>query len=194
MPNWCKNGLHVRGEANEVKVFLDKLKRFDDGGYSIISALVPCPPEMKEINSGSAMIEGVRYDRWTEVGEGKDRVMTAITPEREVELKERFGARDWYEWEVANWGGKWGDCDTKLEEQDEDHLYFAFDSAWGSPHKAFDTIAGMFPALRFNLKYGQGETEFEGYVIWRNGKRFKQDSWEWKPFNLDDDYELEEDE
>lgn len=191
MPNWCKNGLHVRGEIEEVKRFLSKVER-DAEGISIIKSFIPCPNELTSISTGAATINGVKVERWRETGEGKDRIMTPLTAEEESTLIEKFGAKDWYEWEQINWGVKWGDCGTELETEEDDYLCFLFDSAWGSPHKAFDTIAKMFPMLRFNLKYGQGETEFEGYVIWRDGKRHEAKEWAWERFDLDDDYDIED--
>lgn len=192
MPNWCKNGLHVEGDKAEVQRFKDGIKRTDEK-YEIISSYVPCPDALQEIKTGFATINEVRVERWTESGEGKERVMEAVTPAREAEFIKLYGAADWYQWAVSNWGTKWSDCDTELESEYSGYLCFMFDSPWGSPHKAFDKIAKLFPKLKFILKYGQGETEFEGYVIWKNGERVKEDEWEWNGFDLSSSYVRDDD-
>ena len=38
-----------------------------------------------------------------------------------------------YEWELMNWGCKWGACSTELVEEREGHLTYFFDTAWSPP-------------------------------------------------------------
>ena len=40
---------------------------------------------------------------------------------------ENYGASDWYDWRVANWGTKWNSCNTNINKEE---LYIAFETAW----------------------------------------------------------------
>lgn len=48
------------------------------------------------------------------------------------ELLEKYGANDWYDWCVKNWGTKWGDYNTEIYRRD-DHIFLTFTTAWSCP-------------------------------------------------------------
>lgn len=54
----------------------------------------------------------------------------------EVEsLVAKYGAADWYDWQLARWGTKWGTYDTKVHELggDGSPVLIEFQSAWSPP-------------------------------------------------------------
>jgi hypothetical protein len=59
------------------------------------------------------------------------------------------GYPDWYEWSCANWGTKWNSYGFGIDENDDGLLRFHFDTAWSFPTPIFETLATMFPMLRF---------------------------------------------
>lgn len=62
-----------------------------------------------------------------------DRVPLTDTEVRTLKVK--YGAADWYEWNIKNWGTKWGTYDTKVHEMggDGSPVLIEFQSAWGPP-------------------------------------------------------------
>ena len=55
-----------------------------------------------------------------------------------IELKEKYGYDNWYDWSCANWGTKWNACDAEyIEEEGTLH----FDTAWSIPYPIIAKIA-----------------------------------------------------
>lgn len=67
-------------------------------------------------------------------------------------LVKKFGADNWYDWRVNNWGTKW-DVEAEISEVDDKTLAINFDSAWAPPIAAIIKLATMFPNLAFRLSY-----------------------------------------
>ncbi len=113
MPNWCSNHITVRGtDQAEIQRLA---KAFADG--ELCQAVIPTPRELTETVSGC-------------VAEDKREA-------HEAQMKsnlEKYGAKDWYDFQTSRWGTKWDvGCDSV--EIDEDGLGFSgtFDSAWSPP-------------------------------------------------------------
>jgi len=51
------------------------------------------------------------------------------------ELEAKYGASDWYEWQLKHWGTKWGTYGTKTHELggDESPILIEFQTAWNPP-------------------------------------------------------------
>lgn len=84
-----------------------------------------------------------------------------------------MGAKEELEWGLNNWGTKWGDYETMLEEELGDVLEdakdgdavtvcFYFLSAWGPPSLAITTISKSWLGLEFELRYREPGMGFEG--------------------------------
>ena len=123
MPNWCSNVLNMCGPIVSIDKFMEDIakvpKEPEDGttsgmgnDYEIFNNLFPCPENLKEVTSRFGTISDDDPDK-----------------EKKQENLEEHGAVDWYEWCCANWGTKWGDCQTHFvqeslvqEDSDEDNL------------------------------------------------------------------------
>ena len=57
--------------------------------------------------------------------------------------------QNWYDWEINNWGTKWGNCEIFSFEED----CVKFDSAWSPPIKWIENISNQYPELDFRLSY-----------------------------------------
>lgn len=213
MPNWCENVLDVRGDSDEIRRFGDALKQDEKGHYDIIASLLPMPEELRNSRSPTLILEVEEASK----EEQRERAMTvwykdipeeerparfeqywvehiadAITQAESDRRKKEYGADNWYEWEHANWGIKWGDCSTVLSEHDEEYLMFDFETAWGPPETALEKISALFPTLRFHLKFWEPGMAFEGEAKFKGGKTILINSWEYHEFDLheeDEDWE-----
>ncbi len=129
MPNHCLNNLDVSGPAEDVAAFV----KATESHKSLVDAFVPMP---KELEGTTSPFRG--------------------TAEEAAELRAKFGGfTDWYEWQNANWGVKWGDYDTELlaHKEGADYAQFLYTTAWGPMAQAIASISKQFPTLLFEVVY-----------------------------------------
>jgi len=77
-------------------------------------------------------------------------------------------------WQSENYGSKWSDCHTYLEEYDGNDYaaaaVFTFDSAWSPLSEGFHHLSSVFPLLRFELSYEEEADFFCGCEVFRDGE------------------------
>lgn len=67
-----------------------------------------------------------------------------------------------YDWEVVNWGCKWGAHDAELADEWEGHLTYTFSTAWAPPVPFLANLAPHWPTLLFLLDYEELGMGFKG--------------------------------
>ena len=65
-----------------------------------------------------------------------------------VENIVKYGARDWYDWRINNWGTKLDACYTE-----KGLGMITFQTAWGCPFPIFEKLSEMFPDVAISVKY-----------------------------------------
>ena len=104
--------------------------------------------------------------------------------------------KDWYEWNLQNWGTKWG-----FYEQEIDNDTMRFTTAWSLiSDELLEKIIEVFPDLHFYYEEEQG---WGGEIICDNGKKISDSFYDIPPFGdegklgdayvycLEEDYEKE---
>ena len=114
MPNWCTNDLTLR---HKDPAMLDRAQTALAEG-KFLNEFIPCPPELHEYDAPEQ--DNARADEFTA----------------------KFGAPDWYSWQIKNWGTKW-DVDAFQIERAGDTLTVSFDSAWAPPITAYNRLVEM---------------------------------------------------
>jgi hypothetical protein len=101
---------------------------------------------------------------------------TAKTKAEKDERKARkleFGAENWYDWRVNNWGTKWEVCEFYGVDKQPDALIgdstisFAFSSAWAPPIGAYEKFLENNPDCSIRAYYYEGGCDFMG--LWEDG-------------------------
>lgn len=88
-------------------------------------------------------------------------------------LLKLYGATDWYDWSIANWGTKWNAYDVSANGNE-----VIFDTAWSSPFPVFVALSKKFLNLKIYVKYADEDIGRNcGHVLFRNGE-LKQIIWE----------------
>lgn len=150
-------------------------KKQEDGteveGFNV-DAFFPMPPELKSIHTGANTINGQRVHRWIEDDEGN---AMELTEEKLFDLKIKYGATDWYEWAMKNWGTKWGVYGVKWRGTSE----IWFESAWTPATLIVEKLSSLFPKVRFNLAFADECGNFVGRTYFSDGKRFLTEDYEW---------------
>jgi hypothetical protein len=79
-------------------------------------------------------------------------------PEREAHAKKQeenivmYGYKDWYDWNIANWGTKWSESYVTMSGEnfgDTGQISYSFESPWNPPEIGYRKISEMFPRLTF---------------------------------------------
>lgn len=77
--------------------------------------------------------------------------------ERALENLAKYGAMNWYDWAITNWGTKWNSYRFHETMNEPTHYECKFDTAWSPPQPIFEKIAEEFPALTLRvMAYDEG--------------------------------------
>ena len=120
MPNWCNNGITLR---HEDPAMIDRVIKGQEG---LLMEFLPTPKELTETVAGF-------------MGEDK----RAAHEAQQAANIEKYGYKDWYDWNVANWGTKWDFNLENVERQDPNTVTAAFDSAWAPPIEAYRKLLAL---------------------------------------------------
>lgn len=193
MPNHCSNKLGITGPIDDVEKFIAFVKNNgddkDENEYNLFESLIPMPKEL----------EGT----------------TSPSKESNVDLIDKYGHDNWYDWCNSKWGTKWGDYsmnaeniiyETKvnypqLESGDPDFdngvsvltgnasIHFEYDTAWAPGcDELAQAIVEQFPTLKGFIHYEEPGMCFAGQLVFANGEIQQHDQWEYHytPDNVND--------
>lgn len=147
MPNWCSNIVNI---THDDHTQLERARAaFARGG--LLQEFIPCPDALRDT-------EAVYYPAGHELKDAQEA--------REVANVEQYGYRNWYDWQVANWGTKWDIGSEDGAELVGDVLQLTFDSAWAPPCDAYDRLEAQ--GFRIEAYYYEPGMAFCG--SWINGE------------------------
>lgn len=187
MPNWCDNKLYIEGTPSLIDTFLSDAQSSAWGGETggLLSTLVPMPtalegttsptPESPEPhpNWANMLASGEMTQEWYDelCAKQRDRY------EQGQKTIAETGYANWYDWQLENWGTKWGDSNTHIIERLEDGsgIILHFDTPWCPPTAGLAAIAKKYPDLQFLLKWSEPGACLRGDMLFRNGEMFFND-------------------
>lgn len=147
MPNWCSNSFEVRGTKEQIDAFEKFLD--DNSGKDWFNFFLPTPQELLDTTSPN-------------------------NDEEQADLLlQKYGATDWYSWNVTNWGCKWN-CDAQdWTRNDDNTISFWYDSPWGPPtalyefiqNEGYEVVASYHESgMCFVGRFVDGEDEYYEYT------------------------------
>lgn len=86
------------------------------------------------------------------------------------------GLDDWYDWCIANWSTKWGDCETVITYMGSDELTISFESAWSPPIVGLVKVSEKFPTLKFSFSFMEPGMGFVGGASMSAGRLLYNES------------------
>ena len=96
-----------------------------------------------------------------------------------VDNAKKYGAMNWYEWSIQNWGSKWNATDTVI-----DGSSMTFDTAWDPAVPAMVEMSRQHPTMPMALLFADEQTGAKvGYLLMKGGKI--DDSGSFKDFSVD---------
>ena len=142
MPNWCFNTLTVSSEnSDDLKKFLFENSNGKDQILDF-NNVIALPEEINNSNSN-------------------------LSDNEKKNLIQKYGADNWRNWQVNNWGTKWNATNVNLVM--DDNLNYSFDSAWSPPVEWFYKLIQKYPELDLNLDYEEPSCDLAGYISFCNG-------------------------
>lgn len=153
MPNWCDNSISISGPKKNIEEIAKT--------NLSLNKLIPCPEELNDIISGSI---------------GNNKKENNFFKEQLENNVKKYGAKDWYDWNVANWGTKWditpNDVDVSYE-KNTGTITSTFQSAWAPPIEAMKKIVAKYPKISIRLDYVETGACFAGTYSYspKNGER-----------------------
>jgi hypothetical protein len=151
MANWCDNHLIIMVPAESMSdtdadaassAELERFKKaLDESGKGLMETFLPMPEKYNDTVSDRA---------------------NSVTAD---------DVKTWRDWQVENWGVKWGDSYLKVFDIDEDNeqLELIFGTRWNLPVAGLAAISKLFPTLEF-LDDWEEETPSKGYLLVRDGE------------------------
>lgn len=132
MPNWNQNSAII---THEDPTQIDRLVN----GFKnerLFGEFLPCPKELLDMGSPLSDAEQAEAN------------------------VEKYGASDWYQWCINNWGTKWdvGEESDGIDRVDDNKVKLSFDTAWGPPVAFYEYLDEEldFEITAFYLEEGQG--------------------------------------
>jgi len=158
MPNHVANILTIEGEEQAVQKCLSEIKGQGEDQYIDFNTFAPMPKELEKTQSPVKIISQKEYDaQEARIAAGDLTEMEknfgfsrGITQEMSNRFKEEFGADNWYDWHLANWGTKWNAYDQYSDEGSE---VISFNTAWSNPEDAMIALSSKYPELTFHIQY-----------------------------------------
>jgi hypothetical protein len=171
MPNWCNNNIEIAGPTDTIKQLWEDaqtaLVSTDRDGnesqsFGLLSAIAPCPRDL-DIVAGSL---------------GDEAEQAKLEAKEQANLK-KHGHKNWYDWQVANWGTKWDVSDEGLEFIDNGDgtavITGWFDSAWAPPIGAYQIFDDMMDNCYITASYHEPGMDFGGFYESEGGEEYLED-------------------
>ena len=152
MPNWCSNGITLR---HADPAMIDRVEHPSTDG--ILSEFMPTPQELMDTTAGSF---------------GDPERQALLEAQQKANIA-KYGYKDWYDWNIANWGIKWDIDLENVNRVDEYTVTAAFESAWSPPIEAYKKLEELGfeveafynePGIGFAGKYSNGVDECVEYA------------------------------
>jgi len=180
MPNWCNNRTNITGTEEQITTILRAATVTDEHGNQEIrlASLIPMPDILDgtisptptgEYDGGYGDYDTDRVDELRT--KHNDAVALAARAHAET------GYHNWWDWQLANWGIKWGDCDTVIhdelftnEDQNMVNVTLVYQTPWGPfANTFFEKISEMFDVTITNV-YDEPGMCFAGGSVHHAGK------------------------
>lgn len=105
--------------------------------------------------------------------------LNSITEEEVLDFAKEFAKdiekkRDWYNWNIRNWGTKWEIEQSYLEKDTETELLYCFETAWSPIVPALDELSACYPKLVMTLRFIDEGDGFAGEAHWAKGERIHE--------------------
>ena len=180
MPNWVDNRLIITADEETLSSIKAKVNWTENNNAKLAESLYPLPDALKLVSGWSDETASYWVDEHGEPQQPPSAEeigattlsQYSLTEEQKAELINEYGATNWYQWNILNYGSKWPDCYTEARElNDNKQIYFSFESAWAPMGTLAERISKDFKC-KVVLKHYSIENMSEGTMKWDSGHQY----------------------
>lgn len=177
MPNNTTIVLQIKGSkknCNALKNAVLGEDKGEDTSFLDFNKIVPIPPELEGTRSPMNIITQEEYDEQERklasgaIDKNSIFFSRSLTQELSDKYREDFGADNWYEWCLINWGTKWGAYDFNGDWVGSNVMTFY--TAWSPPIPIIEKLSAMFPTVKITMWFADEGGSWCGSHIYKNGK------------------------
>lgn len=190
MPNHIYTRLLVSGPASDVSAFREKAA---EGAHRLsFNKLFPLPQPLVNTMSPTRIVtpdvreKAVNEFEALSKDDPRREAGLPVTRAQQIALREAFGADNWYDWKVRNWGTKWGAYDVSDWETGSTSEILGtvcsqifYHTAWSPATEFFIAVSKSFPTLTFHHDYADEGGNFVGFQVICNGQIVDAEAYEW---------------
>ena len=158
MPNWVINKVKFYGPDYKIKEIKEHVKT-EDSVFDF-ETIIPMPEDISDSETFSeAICLACKYarDRGETTCEAYEKHwdkrftfnQCAERGEKIERVIQKYGASNWYDWRINNWGTKWNSHDATWYGDD----CVVFDTAWSVPTGIYEKFAKMFPDVTAEIEF-----------------------------------------
>jgi len=160
----------------------------------ILDGHIPCPEGLRDITSTFTYAPDEIPQKWKDyLANGEwtqedydDRVArNNENRQKQDEAVAEYGYKDWYDWQIGEWGVKWGDCDTEFHTKPTPYYHKSlwmtsatFQTPWGVGVAGFIKLSKKFPNCLFMLDSDEEAGFFQGIEMMHGGEVVFEDYFE----------------
>jgi hypothetical protein len=200
MPNHTANNFTITGPKDTVLAFIERAKETNpdelDPKQLSLNSFIPMPSELKHTTSPTRIqtqeeidatwAEWKRKKAISELGSYEQHrpFGLGLTRQQYDELISKYGATNWYDWCVANWGTKW-DCYEVGAWNINDHrdhtisATICYETAWSPVTEFWCKVSEMYPECEFFHEFADEGGGFLGHETIVNGEVTDTEEIEW---------------
>lgn len=186
MPNHVTNHLEITGEIDQVNLLI---KTVGGGTQAEYGKAIPCPFDFEKILPSPKEFEGVQSggckigEEYVTIWRTNENGENVKISEKEIAgWMQKYGATNWYEWHVQNWGTKWSAYDMDREfslssnKDGQIKATIRFNTAWSAPHPVIEKLSEMFKELEISLTWADEDTgQNVGTMVFSGGETIEED-------------------
>jgi len=139
MANHCANRIEIQGEAKDVAV----VKKFLQGKDTCFdfNNILPMPEELENT------------------------LVPVPDPEtfKNRRLRKLYGTDNWYGWKILHWGTKWNSFNGEIDDENDEYIFYRFDTAWSPPEPVIFALRNKFPDVGITAFFDEPGMEIAGY-------------------------------
>jgi len=85
------------------------------------------------------------------------------------EMRKKYGAPDWYDWNIQNWGTKWNAVDRCIISQYDNEIALSYLTAWSPPIEFWEKLTELYPDIEVYMEFIDEGYCFVGDATIRDG-------------------------
>lgn len=198
MPNHVLTILEIFGPVDQVQKFIEDSSRLE-GRFSF-EALMPMPEELRGTASPATIMTQEEIDRM----DPRDlEFQKPITQEKSDYLISKYGANNWYDWRLKNYGTKWGAYDVGEWGHNLGNAKISYCTAWCPATEFYQQISmrAEYDELLFKHTFADDGGFFIGFEMIKDGCVIDVQEFDWNSekarelrefLGMIDDSEIEE--